>query len=100
MKKIVLFLLAGILVAGLAGCPGHGCTGLLIMMNTSERTPQEFIVDGRSLGVFQPGWSLNMPVRPGEHVVSFKSVSGGAGCPPVSVVIEECGSSETISCPF
>ncbi len=67
--------------------------GTLKLRNNSLNTVQRVMIDGVNYGTLDPGEEASYELAPGTHVFQQVGLSGGTGCSPAGVIIQECKTS-------
>lgn len=65
-------------------------SGTLVLQNTSANTVQKILIDGTNYGILYPGDKQEIDLPVGKYEVYLKSTSGGRGCSPSYVTLQDC----------
>lgn len=89
-----IFFAVSVFLVSLISCkeedPCPSGLGTLKLRNTSINTVQRVLIDGVNYGILNPGEEGSYDLPPGNHEFQQLGISGGTGCSPATVIIQEC----------
>jgi hypothetical protein len=96
MKRISMYAAIAASSMFFSSCLGEVCSsgmGTLKLRNNSVNTVQRVMIDGVNYGTLDPGEEGSYELAPGTHEFQQVGLSGGTGCTPATVIIQECKTS-------